>query len=227
MGTMVDCLRDVPSRGAAPRRAEDAQTSRSGWGAPVGPWFRERPHLAVAVSLTLLGAACAVGLLNTGTRDAAIVSLVLPVALLAVTFGRRGGVWGGVGVLGSLVMWQVPSGQVSGAAWAGGVAIIVLGILLGSAIDELSSNARAARAADARRMRAENAARRLHEAAAVNDTIVQSVAVAKWALESGDTSRAVEVLDAAVDEGQRIVTELLREANAGEDDTPAGGRERA
>ena len=74
---------------------------------------------------------------------------------------------------------------------------------------------RAVRAADAKRLRAENAAQRVHEAAAINDTMVQSVAVAKWALEAGDVHRAVEVLDQAVDEGQRLVTDLLREAGPG------------
>jgi len=195
---------ETSSSGRAPRKG----------GAGVRPWFRERPQLAVTVSLVLFAGMCTVGLVSTDARDAAIVMLVLPVALLAVTFGRRGGAGGTVGVLASVVAWQVRSPNGGGATWAGAIAIIVLGLLLGAAVDELLANEHAASAADARRARAENAARRLHEAAAVNDTLVQSVAVAKWALEAGDTARAVDVLDEAVEQGQRIVSDLLREAES-------------
>jgi hypothetical protein len=189
------------------------QSSRSDWAVPVGPWFRERPQLAVAISLVLFGAMCTVGFVSTDARDAAVVALVLPVALLAVTFGRRGGIGGAIGVLTTLIAWQAPHGHGSGALWAGAIAIVLLGQLLGEAVDQLMANGRAARAADARRLRAENAARRLREAAAVNDTLVQSVAVAKWALEAGDSDRAVDVLDEAVERGQRIVSDLLRDAD--------------
>jgi glucose-6-phosphate-specific signal transduction histidine kinase len=185
-------------------------------GAPVGPWFRARPCLAIVVALALFVGAGLVGLRSADARDATIVVVVLPVALLAVTFGRRGGVGGACGVLAMLVTWQVAPGKVSGATWAGATAVVLLGQLLGSAIEGLLATEQAVRLAESRRLRAENAAQRLHEAAAVNDTMVQSVAVAKWALEAGDERRAIEVLDHAVEEGQRIVSDLLRAAGARE-----------
>jgi hypothetical protein len=187
----------------------------------VGPWFRARPQLAVLVSAVLFAVTGAVGLWSAGARDATIVVLVLPVALLAVTFGRRGGVGGACGALAALLIWQAMPGHVSGATWAGAIAIIVLGQLLGAARDWLLSSERAKRDAESRRLRAENAAQRLHEAAAVNDTMVQSVAVAKWALEAGDTERAVEVLDQAVEEGQRLVSDLLRAGGAPQENLTA------
>jgi len=177
----------------------------------VGPWFRERPQLAVAVSVLLLVATGTAGVVSSSARDAGIVVLVLPVALLAVTFGLRGGVGGAGGVLAALLTWQARQGHASGATWGGAIAIVMLGLLLGSAVDGLVASARSLREADARRLHAEHAADRAHEAAVLNDTLVQSVAVAKWALEAGDVARAVEVLDEAVDKGQRIVSELLRE----------------
>jgi hypothetical protein len=168
--------------------------------------------LAVAVAVAMFVGIGAAGLPSPDWRDATMAALVLPVALLAVTFGREGGLGGAIGVLAVLVTWEAVHADVTGAMWAAAVAIIVLGMLLGTAVDGLLSTERAARAADAQRWRAERAARGLREAAVVNDTMVQSVAVAKWALEAGDTARAVEVLDRAVDQGQRLVSELLREA---------------
>jgi len=189
-------------------------------GAPVGPWFRARPQLAVLVSAALFAVTGAVGLWSTGARDATIVVLVLPVSLLAVTFGRRGGAGGACGALAALLVWQAMPGHVSGATWAGAIAVIVLGQLLGAARDGLLASERAMRDAERRRLRAEQAADRLHEAAAVNDTMVQSVAVAKWALEAGQVDRAVEVLDRAVAEGQRLVSDLLRAGGAPEENLP-------
>jgi hypothetical protein len=197
-----------------------AQSPIGEWRVPMGPWFRARPQLAATVAAVLFVVAAAAGASSAGTRDAASAVLVLPVALLAVTFGARGGLAGAAGVVAALVAWQVGRDGTSGAMWAGALAIVVLGLLLGSAVDGLLSTERAARAADAERWRAEQAAERLREAAAVNDTMVQSVAVAKWALEAGEVDRAVEVLDRAVDEGQRLVTELLRAA--GRDPRPQG-----
>jgi hypothetical protein len=182
------------------------------WRVPVGPWFRARPQLAVAVAALLFVGIGAAGLPSPDGRDATIALLVLPVALLAVTFGREGGVGGAAGVLAVLMTWEAVHADVSGAMWAAAVAMVVLAMLLGTAVDGLLSTERAMRAADAQRWRAQRAAQRLQEAAAINDTMVQSVAVAKWALEAGDVGRSVEVLDRAVDEGQRLVSELLREA---------------
>jgi hypothetical protein len=190
-------------------RAPDVRRAAREWRVPVGPWFRQRPHLAVAVSLLLFGVTCAVGLSSANARDATIVVLVLPVALLAVTFGCRGGLGGACGVLAALLTWQAALGHAAGATWAGAIAIVLLGLLLGTAVDGLLATERAVRSAEAKRLRAENAALRVHEAAAVNDTMVQSVAVAKWALEAGDVARAIDVLDEAVGQGQRIVSALL------------------
>ncbi|HVM65333.1 MAG TPA: hypothetical protein VMU14_10755 [Acidimicrobiales bacterium] len=189
-----------------------AEPATGDWRVPVGPWFRARPSLAVVVAILMFMCIGAAGLASLDWRDATMAALVLPVALLAVTFGREGGVGGALGVVAVLVTWEAVHADVTGAMWAAAVAIIVLGMLLGTAVDRLLSTERAVRAADAQRWRAERASQRLHEAAAINDTMVQSVAVAKWALEAGDTGRAVEVLDRAVDEGQRLVSGLLRDA---------------
>ena len=136
----------------------------------------------------------------------------LPIALVAVTFGTKGGVAAGLIGLALFAMWALFGGGGGGVGgWAGGTAMLVLGALLGVAVDSLAaSEERARQVGDARRRLAEVADRR-REAVEINDMLVQSAATAKWALEAGDVRRALAILDETVDAGQRIVTELIND----------------
>lgn len=204
----------------APTRRRTGQGSmetagRRLWVRPSGPWFQERHRLATLVAALLYAVGWIVGLMWAGERGAATAFFVLPVALLAVTFGRRGGIGAGIGAAAAVLLWGTASGDFrEGPAWAVVVALTALGVLLGEAVEDLMASERAARAAEASQWRAEQAARKLAEAAEVNDKIVQSIAVAKWALEAGETERAIQMLDQAVGSGQLIVSSLLREADA-------------
>jgi hypothetical protein len=104
-------------------------------------------------------------------------------------------------------------GAVAGV-WAAGTAVLVLGVLLGEAVDALVGTNRVAQQADAGRRRPVPAALHHREAAAINDSLVQSVAMAKWALEAGKVALALDILQESIECGQRRVTALM---NASDD----------
>jgi glucose-6-phosphate-specific signal transduction histidine kinase len=178
---------------------------------PFGPWFRKRPRLAVVVASMLAVAVWGLGSALPRDRPQLAVLLALPIALLAVTFGGKGGVLAGVGATVLILAWAVPAGlnSVGAGGWASAAATLTLGALLGAAVDGLAASERQARQAGELQCRLEEAAHRHREAVAINDTLVQSAAVAKWALETGDVERALEVLDETVDAGQRLVAALI------------------
>jgi hypothetical protein len=179
----------------------------------LGPWFRHRRRLAIAVAGALAAAICVAGSAQPGDRVALSAVFGLPIALVAVTFGTNGGVTAGVGVLALVGVWAglASSPGVGAGAWAAGTAMLVLGALLGQAVDSLVTSEERARQVEEARRRLARAADRRREAAEINDTLVQSAAVAKWALEAGNVQRALEILDETVDAGQRLVTALIND----------------
>ena len=83
-------------------------------------------------------------------------------------------------------------------------ALILLGGLLGDAADRL-------RRSEAALRRLEAAAQRHRDAAEINDSIVQRVAAAKWALEAGRPERALDIIADTIEIAQELVAELLRD----------------
>jgi hypothetical protein len=191
-------------------------TMRVGERTELAPWFRDRPVWAAVVAATLLVAAGSVGAALPHQRALMVVLLSLPVALIAVTFGRAGGVAAGLVAVVLAGTWSLPAlgADVGASGWAAAGALLALGALLGHAIDALDASDRRAGRAEAERARLEEAARRHAEAVEINDLMVQTVAVAKWSLEAGESQRAMEILDEIGAAGQRLVSSLLRDANA-------------
>jgi glucose-6-phosphate-specific signal transduction histidine kinase len=172
--------------------------------APLGPWFRRHPRLAV-VSALVLFVGIAMGRFITGDeRDATLLLLVLPVALLALAFGLLAGTAAAVGSVGLLVGWVVQSGvELSALGWLSRVTpLLLLGVLIGHASD-------AQRRADAVAARLAIIEERQREAAEINDTIVQRLAVAKWSVESGDNQAGVDALEEVMEASQTLVVNLL------------------
>lgn len=134
----------------------------------------------------------------------------LPVALLAVAFGRTAGLLAGaLGILATSA-WAVLAGAEYGAlSWtARTVPLLLLGGLLGDAMDRLVRSEALAR-------REHAAALRAREAVELNDTVVQGLAAAKWALEAGRSDRGLEIVSETLDISQRMVSKLLRDAEMG------------
>src|SRR6516165_1606435 len=137
----------------------------------IAPWFRDRPAWAAIVAGALIASGGAVGAASPHQRSLVVVLLALPVALLAVTFGRAGGVVGGLVGIALAATWSLPAlgADVGASGWAAAGSLLVLGALLGQAIDALDASDQRACHAEAERARLQLAARRHAEAVEIND----------------------------------------------------------
>jgi hypothetical protein len=173
----------------------------------AGPWFVDRPQLTVLVAAVLY--LCTLGMLAVGgdLEISAPLLLCLPIALLATTFGTRGGLVGSGMAAALVAAWGLAGPGFGHSAALGWVVtlipLVLLGLLLGDAMDRL-------RRAEAARIRVEEAERRHADAVQLNDTIVQSLAAAKWALESADLDSGLAIVDRALAQSNRMVSDLIR-----------------
>ena len=93
------------------------------------------------------------------------------------------------------------------SGWASRVIpLLLLGYLLGSAIDRV-------RHAEAERRRMEIAALMHREAIEINDSLIQRMAAAKWALEAGRTDSSEQILTEAMSDAQQLVSSLITRAD--------------
>ena len=178
----------------------------------IAPWFRDRPGWTLAVATTLFATVFAVRLLYGGPADAIALLFTLPIALVALAFGRRAGIVAGVLGVTLVVAWALLRGvDLSALGWASRILpLVLLGFLLGDAADRLE-------AADARERALEAAAQRHRDATEVNDTLVQGMAAAKWALEAGRQEAGLKTLSDTLALGHELVSKLMREADMGLD----------
>jgi glucose-6-phosphate-specific signal transduction histidine kinase len=170
------------------------------------PWFARRPQLTVLVAIVLY-----VGVLGLRFAVDAVVEPItllfcLPIALLAVAFGLRVGLLAGIAGVALLAGWALIEGAgLSPLGWATRVVpLLLLGVLLGDAADRL-------RRSEEHRVRLEAAAQRHRDAAELNDSIVQRMVAAKWALESGHYERALEITTETVEVSHELLADLLRD----------------
>lgn len=181
-------------------------------GAPesTAPWFRASPRLALAVAAVLFLAVLGLRL-RTGTpNDGYSMLYVLPVALVAMARGARAGLVAGLVAVALIVLWAVADDVTLGPlAWTSRVVpLLLLGTLVGDASDRLQR-------ADAERHRLEAAALIHREAVEINDSIVQGMVAAKWALESGQLDSGLGTLTATITRAQELVSNLIRQAGTG------------
>jgi hypothetical protein len=163
-----------------------------------GPWFSRRPALALVVIGVLYVAVFTLRVLAGTPVDAYSMLFVLPVALAATAFGRSPGVAAGLLAVVLIVAWSVIRDVTLGpSAWATRVIpILLLGYLLGSAMDRV-------RRAEADRRRMEIAALMHREAIEINDSLIQRMTAAKWALEAGQTESTERILTEAISDGPK------------------------
>ncbi len=162
------------------------------------------------MSVLLFGAVLAVRLADQAASDAISMLYTLPVALVGLAFGRSAGLVAGVAAVLLVVLWVVVSGaDLSLLGWLSrALPLVLLGALLGDASDRLSR-------AERHRLALEATAQRMRDATEVNDTLVQGMAAAKWALESGRPESGLKTLDDTLRLGHQLVSELLREGDMG------------
>jgi hypothetical protein len=173
----------------------------------VDPWFRRRPQWAVAIAGALFAGVFAARLLIGDLAGVEAYLYVFPVALLAVAFGRWAGTAAGV-VATALASMSIGPSAVDHAptTWAArAVAVVLVGLVLGDASDRLV-------VAQRLRIDAAMAAERHRQGVVINDGLVQGVAAAKWLLEAGRDTAALETLDETLRVGQRLVSDLIRDA---------------
>jgi uncharacterized membrane protein len=137
----------------------------------------------------------------------------IPVALLAVSFGVRGGLAGAlIGMACFAIGDSVADIHTNAAGYVSrGLTFVVLGILLGAYSDR-------SRKEQERIQRAELGRR---HAAEINDNVVQRLVLTKYALDRGATADGAENATAALREAQRLVSSFL------EDEVEPGSLRRA
>ena len=176
------------------------------------PWFRARPVATVVVASALFGLVTVVRFAIPDVSQPLSLFYALPVALLAVAFGRTAGLLSGVAALALVALWVWLEGvHATPLGWATrAVPLLLLGGLLGDATDRL-------RATELHRAALQAAAQRHRDALEINDSIVQGVAAARWALEAGHAERALDLLTETLGSSRRLVSDLLRDAEMSPD----------
>ena len=172
-----------------------------------GPWFQRWPRVSITVAALLFAGIFALRLTVGTAQDATNMLYALPIALLAIAFGRRVGVLAGcIGVALTVTWVLIDDVSLSALGWTTRIVpMLFLGILVGDAAERL-------RVSEVRRIALDRTAYWHREAVEINDSIVQGLAVAKWALEAGDDQQALKVVEETLDQAHTLVSGLLREA---------------
>lgn len=152
------------------------------------------------------------GLRYSTANPADVVSAlyVFPIALLAMTFGRRLGLAAGLVAIALLCAWVAMNDvDLSVAGWVSRLTpLLGVGMVLGDAADKLSD------AAEERR-RHEIAVQRHRQAVEINDSLIQGMAAAKWSIEAGRTESGLGTLKETIRLGHELVSGLIRDADMG------------
>jgi len=159
------------------------------------------PAVALGVIVGLMGAVTVLRWFVDGAGQAAALLYVVPIALSALRFGRRGGVAAaGFGITAFVVLEIFRShGYVDATGWVGPLLAMAL---LGGLVGYLSEAA--ARLEAAHRLQAwhlDELRDAQYAASEANDSMVQQVVAARWMLEAGKIQEALAALNATVAEG--------------------------
>lgn len=178
-----------------------------------GIWYQLHPRAAVVMAVVLFSVVSFAAWAYDSSGQAIVLFYVLPIALLAIAFGLRGGLIGAVTGFGLFAILEVfhSSGDIDGEGWVvRALAMFLLGGLLGHASDRTESSERTALAEQQRRCRIEEANRRYAEAMEISDSLVQQMVAAKWMAEQGQSTEAIEVLASTIAAGESMARGLLQ-----------------
>jgi K+-sensing histidine kinase KdpD len=175
------------------------------------PWFSRRSGLALA-GVVAMFVSITVARVSQGNDPTVGITLfyVVPISLAALVWGRLAGVTASVVALVLIALWVlVADVDLSVLGWSARVVpILHVGLLLGDASDRLRR---------AERDRLEQAERELlhRQAVEINDSLLQGMAAAKWALEAERYDVALEHLSDTIASGQKLVAGLIRDSAMG------------
>lgn len=180
------------------------------------PWFRRHPAAVFVVAGVLFASVWLLRLFDGEPVDASTLLFTLPVALIAVAFGLRAGLAAGAFAVLLVVIWVVSTDtSLSAVGWISRcLPELLLGLLLGDASQRLQR-------AEAERRRVESAALLYRDAIEINDSIIQGLAAARWALEAGRTEAGLKTLEDTIVQAQDLVSDLIRQADRSGASTPA------
>jgi len=176
------------------------------------PWYRSHQRAALIIACGLFATVTVGHIFANGTGEAVDILYSLPIALLAASFGLRGGLIGAaIGIsLFAVVELADGVGDIDATGWiARAAGLFLLGVLLGHATDQIQSGEQRMLAAQEERLQLAERARRQAEALEISDSILQHLAAAKWMAETGNDKVAVEILASTIETGERMVAELL------------------
>jgi hypothetical protein len=176
------------------------------------PWYRSHGRAALITATILFVAVTGMHLLVNGTGQAVDILYALPIALLAMSFGLRGGLIGAVVGFALFAVVEVfhGVGDIDATGWiTRGAGLFLLGVLLGHATDQIEVGQRRSIAALEERRSLAERARRQAEALEISDSILQHLAVAKWMIEAGNPDAAIAILTSTMVTGERMVADLL------------------
>jgi glucose-6-phosphate-specific signal transduction histidine kinase len=181
---------------------------------PAGEWSwwpQRRRRDAVAVAAALFIAVYVLRLVVDDPRDATSVLYSIPIALLAVAFGVRGGLIGAAIGMALFAEWSATAHPgVPALGWIVRAAVMLLiGVVVGYACDEMARHGLRAQEEHAHRLALEEQQRREIEALEINDSIIQAMVAAKWMVELGQADGAVGTLSDAIGVGQELVAGML------------------
>ncbi|TCC16068.1 hypothetical protein [Kribbella sindirgiensis] len=171
------------------------------------PWFRRHPVPVLCVGAALFASVWLLRLLDGDATDASTLLFTLPVALIAVAFGRRAGLAAGAVAVVMVVAWVVATA--TDLSLVGWISLCVPQVLLGGLLGDASERLRSA---DEERRRLESGALLYREAIEINDSLVQGMAAARWALEAGRTEDGLKILEETIGQAQDLVSDLIRQA---------------
>jgi hypothetical protein len=191
------------------------------------PWYRIYPNRAIVTAAGLFVVVSVLDWFNDGSGQAIAVLYILPIALLAVTLGKRGGLTGAtVGfALFAVLEIEHSSGDIDVTGWVvRAVAMFLIGGLLGRATDQTTVSEHAALAEQQRRYQVEEANLGYAAALEINDSLLQQIVVAKWMVEQSQPKDAAKLLTEAIARGERMVAGLLPERSTiPADSSPGAG----
>ncbi len=173
------------------------------WGVARREAPSSRP-VAVAVVVAAFAGVTALRWYVDGAGQAAALLYVVPIALGALRFGRRGGLAAAaVGAVAFSVLAGVHgTGDLDLTGWLGPVLVMgLVGGLVGWQVD-VAVRRQALQASQARQARQLEALCDEQQAAIrAGDSIVQQLAAVRWLLEAGQTQEAIAALAETVTEG--------------------------